>query len=202
MVYALPATQGRQTKHEANDYKSRTADKCTGEKDFGWKMMNSVAIATHGDAQKGREGPSYFASPRLHSARVFGSEDVARFAGITLRQLQWWDERQIVSPRQEGHRRVYSSEQVLEILTVAALRQKGLSLQKIRWVLRLLRSSTGQPFKDALNAESPQYVLTDGNSVFIEKEAERVAQRIVNAIKPVYVLNLTEEVKRFNSATR
>ena len=35
----------------------------------------------------------------------YTSGDVARIAGVSLRQLQWWDERNVVSPRQEGHRR-------------------------------------------------------------------------------------------------
>jgi DNA-binding transcriptional MerR regulator len=75
---------------------------------------------------------------------VFLSADVARIAGVSLRQLQWWDERKLVSPRIEDHRRVYVPDQVLEILVVAALRRKGLSLQKIRKVLRMLRRELGQ----------------------------------------------------------
>ena len=46
--------------------------------------------------------------------RVFLSADVARLAGISLRQLQWWDERKLVSPRQEGHRRVYDKMEMNE----------------------------------------------------------------------------------------
>ena len=55
---------------------------------------------------------------------LFLSADVARMAGVSLRQMQWWDERKLVSPRIKDHRRVYITEQVLEILTVAALRRK------------------------------------------------------------------------------
>ena len=73
---------------------------------------------------------------RSASTEWFRSADVARMADVSLRQMQWWDERKLVSPRIEDHRRVYIPEQVLEILTVAALRRKGLSLQKIRKVLR------------------------------------------------------------------
>ena len=54
---------------------------------------------------------------------LFLSADVARMAGVSLRQMQWWDERKLVSPRIKDHRRVYMTEQVLEILTVAALRR-------------------------------------------------------------------------------
>jgi len=38
----------------------------------------------------------------------FTSRDVILLTGITPRQLQWWDERGIVLPAREGHRRLYS----------------------------------------------------------------------------------------------
>ena len=44
---------------------------------------------------------------------LFLSADVARIAGVSLRQMQWWDERKLVSPRIKDHRRVYTTEQVL-----------------------------------------------------------------------------------------
>ena len=39
--------------------------------------------------------------------RTFTSSDVSRIAQVSLRQLQWWDERKVVSPQHEGHKRVY-----------------------------------------------------------------------------------------------
>ena len=69
------------------------------------------------------------------SARTFASSDVSRIAEVSLRQLQWWDERKVVSPRHEGHKRVYQPEEVIEITVIAELRRKGFSLQKIRRVL-------------------------------------------------------------------
>jgi len=38
-------------------------------------------------------------------AESYTSADVAKIAAVSLRQLQWWDERKVVSPRQDGHRR-------------------------------------------------------------------------------------------------
>jgi DNA-binding transcriptional MerR regulator len=100
---------------------------------------------------------------------LFLSADVARMAGVSLRQMQWWDERSLVSPRIEDHRRVYIPEQVLGILTVAALRCKGLSLQKTRKVLRLLRRELGQQGSRLLARKSSKvYVITDGISVFVD----------------------------------
>ncbi len=74
----------------------------------------------------------------------FNSSDVSRICGVSLRQLQWWDERNVVSPRQDGHKRVYQSAEVVEISVIAELRRKGFSLQKIRRVLRFLQKDMGQ----------------------------------------------------------
>ena len=59
--------------------------------------------------------------------RAYTSTEVARIAQVSLRQLQWWDERKVVSPRHEGHKRVYVPEEVVEITIIAELRRKGFS---------------------------------------------------------------------------
>ena len=79
----------------------------------------------------------------LVSSPSFTSTDVSSITGVSLRQLQWWDEKKVVSPRQEGHRRLYLTEEVLEISVIAELRRKGFSLQKIRRVLRFLQKNIG-----------------------------------------------------------
>src|ERR1700679_2676254 len=83
------------------------------------------------------------------STRTFASSDVSRIAQVSLRQLQWWDERKVVSPRHEGHKRVYQSEEVIEITVIAELRRKGFSLQKIRRVLRFLQREMGKRLNEA-----------------------------------------------------
>ena len=59
----------------------------------------------------------------------FTSRDVVELTGITPRQLQWWDERGIVVPVREGHRRLYSFEDLSEVAVICQLRRKGFSLQ-------------------------------------------------------------------------
>ncbi|HEV3202165.1 MAG TPA: MerR family transcriptional regulator [Bryobacteraceae bacterium] len=130
--------------------------------------------------------------------RVFLSVDVSRVAGVSLRQLQWWDERKLVSPPIEDHRRVYTSEQVLEILIVAALRGKRLSLLKIRKVLRFLRRESVQQRKN-LTAKSKSYLITDGKSVFVDDQPERILNRIADAARPIYLICLTDLMNRLTS---
>src|SRR5256885_16111576 len=69
----------------------------------------------------------------------FTSQDIIRLTGITARQLQWWDERRIVVPARQGHRRVYSFEDLTEIAVICELRRKGFSLKGVRKVVRFLQ---------------------------------------------------------------
>src|SRR3981189_2597406 len=100
-------------------------------------------------------------APEPPAEQFYTSSDVARISGVSLRQLQWWDERNVVSPRQDGHRRVYAPEEVVEVSVIAALRKKGFSLQKIRRVLRYLQKEMGKRLADAVESESEIHLLTD-----------------------------------------
>src|SRR3974390_3916304 len=92
----------------------------------------------------------------------YNSSEVARICGVSLRQLQWWDERSVVSPRQDGHRRVYMPEEVVEISVIAELRRKGFSLQKIRRVLRFLQKDMGKRLSEAIAGSADGHLFTEG----------------------------------------
>ena len=92
-------------------------------------------------------------------------------------------------------------EQVLEILTVAALRYKGLSLQRIRKVLRLIRRELGQRGGRLLAGKSKVYVITDGSSVFVDDQPDGVLNRIAEAKHPMYLVCLTDQMSRITSST-
>src|ERR1700704_5300645 len=100
-------------------------------------------------------------------AQGFNSTEVARICGVSLRQLQWWDERNVVSPKQDGHKRIYMPQEVVEISVIAELRRKGFSLQKIRRVLKYLQREMSKRLDDAISSESEIHLLTDGKSIFL-----------------------------------
>src|SRR3569833_3561533 len=95
-------------------------------------------------------------------SRTFTSTEVAKIAQVSLRQLQWWDERKVVSPRHAGLKRIYFPEEVVEITVIAELRRKGFSLQKIRRVLRFLQREMGRRLGEVLSTDSKLHLLTDG----------------------------------------
>jgi DNA-binding transcriptional MerR regulator len=130
----------------------------------------------------------------------FNSSDVARICGVSLRQLQWWDERNVVSPRQDGHKRVYRSEEVVEISVIAELRRKGFSLQKIRRVLRFLQKDMGKRLSEALAASSDVHLLTDGKSIYLEEAPTKIIDLLKNARQPMFLVCVTDQVKRLTAA--
>jgi DNA-binding transcriptional MerR regulator len=132
----------------------------------------------------------------------YNSTDVARICGVTLRQLQWWDERNVVSPRQDGHKRVYLSQEVVEISVIAELRRKGFSLQKIRRVLRFLQKDMGKRLGEAISASSDIHLLTDGKTIYLEEASTRIIDLLKNARQPMFLVCVTDQVKRLNAAER
>jgi DNA-binding transcriptional MerR regulator len=131
--------------------------------------------------------------------KTFTSSDVSRIAGVSLRQLQWWDERKVVSPRHEGHKRVYLSEEVVEITVIAELRRKGFSLQKIRRVLRFLQREMGRRLSEVLENESDLHLVTDGKSIFLEDKSERIIDIMKNARQPMFLVCVSDQVRRLTA---
>jgi DNA-binding transcriptional MerR regulator len=134
--------------------------------------------------------------------RTFTSTDVAKIAQVSLRQLQWWDERKVVSPRHEGHKRIYLAEEVIEITVIAELRRKGFSLQKIRRVLRFLQREMGRRLVDVLSSESRLHLLTDGKSIYLEDQQDRIIDLLKNARQPMFLVCVSDQVKRLEEAPR
>src|SRR6202011_4592672 len=129
-----------------------------------------------------------------NNTRTFASSDVSRIAQVSLRQLQWWDERKVVSPRHEGHKRVYQPAEVIEISVIAELRRKGFSLQKIRRVLRFLQKDMGKRLSDAMAASSDVHLLTDGKAIYLEDTPSRVIDLLKNARQPMFLVCVTDQV--------
>jgi len=133
-------------------------------------------------------------------AEGYNSTQVARICSVSLRQLQWWDERKVVSPRQNGHKRIYAAEEVVEISVIAELRRKGFSLQKIRRVLRFLEKDMGKRLSETLNASSEVHLLTDGKNIYMEEAPDRIVDLLKNARQPMFLVCVTDQVKRLGTA--
>jgi DNA-binding transcriptional MerR regulator len=125
----------------------------------------------------------------------FTSAQVVRLTGITPRQLQWWDERGIVTPRRDGRRRLYTAEDIAEIAVICALRRKGFPLQKVRSIMRFLQKELGRSLGEAVSNGSEYHLLTDGKRIYLENSQRQVVDILKNSNQPLLVICLSDTVR-------
>lgn len=132
--------------------------------------------------------------------RHFSSREVAALTGITLRQLQWWDERRIVVPERQGRRRLYSLGNLAELAVIAELRDKGFSLQRVRKVVRALEREFQRRLVETVTGTSEYHLLTDGRSVYVENSARQVIDILKNSRQPIFAVCLSDTVRRITAS--
>jgi DNA-binding transcriptional MerR regulator len=125
---------------------------------------------------------------------AFTSQEVILLTGITARQLQWWDERGIVSPAHAGHRRLYTFDDVAEIAVICQLRRRGFSLQRVRKVVRFLQRELGKRLVETVTAGAEYHLLTDGRNIFLENSAQGVVDVLKNSRQPLLSVCLSDTV--------
>jgi DNA-binding transcriptional MerR regulator len=126
----------------------------------------------------------------------FTSPEVITLTGITPRQLQWWDERGVVKPEREGHRRLYSMNHLTEIAVICELRRKGFSLQGVRKVLRFLDRELGKGLAEIVNRNSDYHLLTDGRHLFLKTSARQIVDILKNSSQPILGICLSDAVRQ------
>jgi uncharacterized protein (DUF433 family) len=109
--------------------------------------------------------------------QAFTADRVRALTGLTLRQLQYWDEQAFVRPsltaRQgRGRKRLYSFRDLVSLKVAAQLRRHGISLQQIRKVNAHLRK---------LDYRTPlaelRFFVDDGRLYFEESGTVRTGRR-------------------------
>src|ERR1700687_3076319 len=128
--------------------------------------------------------------------KQFSSNDVIALTGITARQLQWWDERGVVAPKREGHRRIYAWDELVTVAVICQLRRRGFSLQRVRTVIRFLQQEFGTSLAATVGAASEYHLLTDGTHLFLRTSARQVVDLLKNAQQPMLDICLSDEVRR------
>jgi DNA-binding transcriptional MerR regulator len=133
---------------------------------------------------------------------TYNSKEASRIAGVSLRQIQYWDERGFIRPsvrtaQGRGSKRLYSFHDLLCLKVMKDLTHRGLSLHKIRRCLKPLRRYTAQPGQ-AL--ESLKY-LTDGEKLFvITSDREKILAAVDREF--VFSLGIGSLVRDLNSSLK
>jgi DNA-binding transcriptional MerR regulator len=127
--------------------------------------------------------------------QAFTSREVIQLTGISARQLQWWDERRIVVPARDGHRRLYSMEDLAEVAVICELRRKSFSLQRVRKVMRFLQREFGKRLAETVSGASEYHLLTDGRTLYLETSPRQIVDILKNARQPMLTVCLSDTVK-------
>src|SRR5438445_9592755 len=126
----------------------------------------------------------------------FTSREVVALTGITPRQLQWWDERRIVVPSRQGHRRLYSMEELAEVAVICELRRRGFSLQRVRKVIRFLQREFSKRLAATVTGSSDYHLLTDGKTLYLETSPQQIVDILKNSRQPMLAICLSDTVRR------
>jgi DNA-binding transcriptional MerR regulator len=132
----------------------------------------------------------------------FTSGDVIKLTGITPRQLQWWDERGLVVPAREGHRRLYSMEDLAEVAVICELRRRGFSLQRVRKVIRFLQREFSKRLAETVSGSSEYHLLTDGRTLYLETSAQQILDILKNSRQPMLAICLNDTVRQVRAEIR
>jgi DNA-binding transcriptional MerR regulator len=126
----------------------------------------------------------------------FSSQEVVALTGVTARQLQWWDERGLIKPERQGHRRLYSMENVMAMAVICELRRKGFSLQGVRKVMRFLDREFGKGLAEIVGRNSDVHLLTDGKHLYLETSARQIVDILKNSSQPILGVCLSDAVRQ------
>ena len=119
---------------------------------------------------------------------AYNSKMASRIVGVSLRQIQYWDEQGFIRPsiksaEGRGTKRLYSFHDLICLKVIKDLTRHGLSLKKIRRCLRPLKEYS---VRTARPAESLKY-LTDGEKLFVITNDR---EKILSAMNRQFVLSL------------
>ena len=119
----------------------------------------------------------------------FNTKMVCKIIGVSPRQIQHWDETELVKPSireaaGKGTVRLYSYTDLIQLKVVKTLRDHRISLQKIRRSLEYLQSHFPQIKKPLLELK----FLTDGETIFVLTTDQK---EILDTLKRQFVFTLS-----------
>src|SRR5947207_11310740 len=94
---------------------------------------------------------------RMRLKKTYGSREVAALTGLTARQLQLWDAGGLLSPAIPSDKTVaggyterrYTPIELFELLVLADLRRRGVSIPPLHTIVRILKNQFGVPLFEA-----------------------------------------------------
>jgi len=126
----------------------------------------------------------------------FNSNTVKKITGLTQRQIDYWDKTHFIKPSISeasgyGSIRLYSFIDLVQLRVAKALKDKGISLQKIKKAINYLKKNMPEIEKPLAEIK----FLTDGSTIFVITKDKKEIIDTLNNGQIVFVFALGEMVE-------
>ncbi len=133
----------------------------------------------------------------------FNTKTVAKLTGLTQRQIDYWDRSHFVKPSLKeaagyGSGRLYSFVDLVQLKVAKALKDKGISIQKIRKSITYLRKH----FPDVQKPLAEMRFITDGDRLFVLTKDSKAILDILARGQFVFALALGEIIEGLKGEVR
>ena len=126
----------------------------------------------------------------------YSTREVSKVTGATPRQLQWWDEHKIVSPKRDGHMRSYTLAQLLKVIVLQRLRERRMSLQLMRGMMNSLRAQCREAASRLDAGLQAQLLVIGERGAIVRAETYEEAAGMVERMKDFgTIINLDCEAR-------
>jgi predicted RNase H-like HicB family nuclease len=133
----------------------------------------------------------------------FNTKTVAALIGLTQRQIDYWDRTHFVKPSLKeaagyGSGRLYSFVDLVQLKVAKTLKDKGVSLQKIRKSINYLKKN----FPDVQKPLSEMRFLTDGDTIFVLTKNNQAILDTLAKGQMVFALALGEIIEQLKGEVK
>ena len=130
----------------------------------------------------------------------FRTVEVAKFACVSLRQLQVWEEKRVAVATRSGRVRLYSASQALFVVVVAELRRRGLSFQRLRRLSIPLRQLLADHGIVEGRPSFSAFLLTDGRQIQFADSPNKTCELVSNFFRPIVCVDLADCLERIDKS--
>ena len=146
----------------------------------------------------------------MHLKKTDSSREVAALTGLTARQLQLWDAGGLLSPTIPSHKtdaggyteRRYTPIELFELLVLADLRSRGVTIQQLHLILRTLQEQFGERLFDATGGGGAVQLLTDGKEVYARTAGGSFFNLLKTPMQPLLVVGNEGLLKQLGGKVR
>ncbi len=120
----------------------------------------------------------------------FSTNIVSARTGVSARQLRWWENQGLIKPgallgRKSGQTRRYTLQDLICVIMIKALRDRGVSLQRIRKsVDRIKDTGVQNPLSQLRVACLANRVVFKKDTNYLEISGQAIIQETLEKIRP------------------